>query len=100
MDRLSDLGRRDVINIVDGRRLGYVVDLEVEPSEGYIQAIIVPGRPRLFGLFGRERDLVIPWDCIVKIGEDVVLVELSERGGVGRPRKGRHHGREYGNDFS
>lgn len=80
MDRLSDLGRRDVINVVDGRRLGYVIDLEVDVVKGSIRSIILPGRPRFFGLFGRERDLFIPWRCIVKIGEDVILVELWDSG--------------------
>lgn len=93
MDRLSDLGRRDVINVVDGRRLGYVIDLEVETTKGCIRSIILPGRPRFFGLFGRERDLYIPWKSIVKIGEDVILVELWDTEGPppGRSWRFRRH---------
>lgn len=79
MDKLSDLSRRDVINVVDGRRLGFVEDVGFDPDRGQIKAIIVPGPPRLLGILGRDRDLVIPWERIVKIGEDVILVELGER---------------------
>lgn len=96
MDRLSDLGRRDVINVVDGRRLGYVIDLEVETTKGCIRSIILPGRPRFFGLLGRERDLFIPWKSIVKIGEDVILVELWE--GEGPPTSRPWRFRRYEDD--
>lgn len=86
--RLSDLRLRDVINIVDGRRLGYIEDLEIDDRDGQIVALIVPGPPRLFGLLGRDRDLVVPWDRVLKIGEDVILVELR---GLASWSPGRRH---------
>lgn len=83
--RLSDLRQRDVINVVDGRRLGFIDDVEID-DEGQITALILPGPPRLFGLLGRDRDLVVPWERVLRIGEDVILVEL--RGGLlSRPRR-------------
>lgn len=77
MIRTSDLGMRDVVNVLDGRRLGTVTDVEIDIESGKITAIVVPGAARLLGLLGREDDYVIPWDKIKKIGPDVILVELT-----------------------
>lgn len=76
MVKVSDLRNRDVINIVDGKRLGTICDLDLDLENGRVTAIIVPGASRLFGLFGGGRDYVIPWQSIVRIGVDTILVEL------------------------
>lgn len=78
MVRISDLRSREVIDVIKGRRLGFVEDLQLDLSEGRISALIVPGGPRFFGVFGREQDYVIPWEYVIKVGEDVILVELVE----------------------
>ncbi len=75
--RLCELEDKAVVNMVDGRVLGNVVDLEFHPGCGQIEALIVPGPGRCFGLFGREFELVIPWKCICKIGPDTVLVQID-----------------------
>ena len=77
MLRVSDLRNKDIVNCVDGRRLGYIRDVDMDLNLGIIKAIIVPGEMRLFSLFTRNDDLIIPWDCIKKIGIDVILVELE-----------------------
>ena len=71
----SDLKKRDVINIVDGARLGCVCDLELEVPGGRVLAIIVPGPMRFFGLL-RGDPISIPFSRIKKFGEDVILVEI------------------------
>jgi len=77
--RASDLSLREVINTTDGRRLGNIVDVELDLNTGKVLAIVVPGQARVFGIFGRTDDYIIPWENIKKIGEDVILVELSDR---------------------
>ncbi|MGI6669491.1 MAG: YlmC/YmxH family sporulation protein [Acetivibrionales bacterium] len=79
MNRSSDFRQKEVINIADGKRLGFVSDVEIDLESGKIDAIILPGVGKLFGLLGKESEFVIPWDKIVKIGEDIILVELDER---------------------
>ena len=79
MIRASDLSARDVVNTVDGRRLGNIVDVELDLDTGRIVAVIVPGQAKVMGVFGKSDDYVVPWENIKKIGEDVILVELSER---------------------
>jgi len=74
-NRMSDLRYMEVISVTDGTRFGYVGDLEVELESGQIRALVVPGRPRFFGLFGRGEDRVFSWESVRRFGEDVILVE-------------------------
>ncbi|WP_106768298.1 YlmC/YmxH family sporulation protein [Paenibacillus faecalis] len=76
--KISDFQTKDVINIIDGKRLGQVSDLELDLKHGRIEAIVVPSYGKFMGLFGGGSDLVIPWRNIVKIGSDVVLVKMEE----------------------
>lgn len=74
--KASELQAKDVVNIRDGARLGTVGDLDIDLDQGVVRAIVVPGSARLFGLWRGGQEYVIPWDQIVKIGTDVILVEL------------------------
>jgi YlmC/YmxH family sporulation protein len=76
--KISDFQSKDVINIVDGKKLGQVSDLELDLRQGRIDAIVVPHQGKFFGFFGGGTDIVIPWRNIVKIGLDVVLVKLDD----------------------
>lgn len=76
--KISDFQSKDVINIVDGKKLGQISDLELDLRQGRIESIVVPNTGRLFGFFGGGTDVVIPWRNIVKIGMDVVLVKLDD----------------------
>lgn len=73
--RIGELRYKEVINVEDGSRYGYVGDLEIDLGTGQVRALIVPGRRRLFGLLGREEDKVIPWTSVRRFGEDIILVE-------------------------
>lgn len=84
--RITDLRCKEVINLCDGCRMGYVGDVEVDTLCGRVVALVVPGRCRFFGLFGREEDHVIPWECIDRIGDDIILVR-HDRPAVRRERK-------------
>lgn len=77
MVKTSELRMKDVINVVDGRRLGLIGDLELDLERGCVKSVVVPGASRFLGLFGRDRDTVIDWQQIQKIGLDVILVEVS-----------------------
>lgn len=76
MFKTSDLREKDVINILDGKKLGRVCDLEVDLQNGKVDAIIVPAPFSVGNIFSKDRDYVIPWSKIKKIGEDVILVEI------------------------
>lgn len=75
MLKTSDLKMKEVINIIDGKRLGTITDIEIDIETGRLTAIVVPGIGKFLGIFGRSEDVVIPWEKINKIGTDVILVE-------------------------
>ena len=69
---------KEVINITDGRSLGFVGDIEVNLEEGRIDGIVLPAERGIFGFFGGVNDdIVIRWESIRTIGEDVILVEIA-----------------------
>lgn len=85
MIRVAELQCREVINICNGQRLGFVCDIEFDSVEGHVKSLVVPGPSRFFGLFGREEDYIIAWDCIERFGDDIILINVS--GEVHRGRK-------------
>ena len=76
--RIVELRMKEVINLCDGARLGYIGDVVIDVACGRVCAIVVPGPCLFFGLFGRGEDYVIPWECIDKIGDDIVLVRWDQ----------------------
>ncbi len=74
--RLCELREKEVINICNCECLGFVVDVDIDECTGMVLALIIPGCGKCFGLFGRGSDLVIPWKQVVKIGPDIILVEI------------------------
>jgi YlmC/YmxH family sporulation protein len=79
VNRTADLRQKEVINISDGRRLGFVSDVEIDLENGKIDAIVLPGGGRFFGFIGKDNEFIIPWERIKKIGEDIILVDMDER---------------------
>ena len=71
-----DFKHKEVINISDGKRLGFVQDVTADLESGLITSIIVPGNTKLFNMFSGGNDIVIPWQNIRCIGDDVILVEI------------------------
>lgn len=71
-----ELRRREVINGSDGRRLGHIIDIVFSSESGKIRGLILPYGRR--GIFGKSQDLFVPWKCVQKIGEDVILVEIMD----------------------
>jgi len=82
---LADLRYKEVIDIADGSRYGFVGDVELDVDTGLVKAIIIPGRLRFLGLLGRGEDLVFPWASVKRFGEDIILVDA---GGARRERGG------------
>jgi len=78
MAKTSELRAREIVNILDGKKLGRPTDLEINPQTGKITALVVPGIGKLLWLLGKNEEIVIPWEKIIRIGQDVILVELPE----------------------
>lgn len=75
MIKISDLRARDVINILDGKKLGNIIDIDLDLDNGRVLGLVLPGRSK--GLFFTKREeMTVPWNKIIRIGRDVILVEV------------------------
>ena len=77
MVRACDLKQREVINIVNAERLGYVYDVDIDFETGKIRSLIIPQNRSLFNIFAKRNDYIIPWEKIVSVGRDIVLVKME-----------------------
>lgn len=84
--RVVDLRCKEVINICDGKRLGFPFDVEIDAITGHLVAIIVKGPPKYWGIFGKCKEFVVPWCDIRRIGEDLIIVEHEH----GDHKHGKH----------
>jgi len=82
MHKSSDFRQKEVINIRDGKKLGAIIDMEFDLQAGKITAIVVPGPNKWMGILKGDRDIVIPWEKIKKVGDDVILVDIPPITGI------------------
>ncbi len=75
-ESLTELTEKQVINMCDGRILGYIVDFKIDVCDGRLTAIILPGEGGFFG-FKKCTDIIIPWEKICKIGKDTIIVDIG-----------------------
>ena len=71
----SELRCKEVVNASDGRRLGKITDIIFSGETGRIKGIVTPYVKR--GVFGKGQEVFIPWRCVKKLGEDVIIVEIG-----------------------
>ena len=76
---IRELCEKEVVQLEQGVCLGRADDLTFDPATARLQSLILLGRPRLFGLLGRDDSLTIPWQEIETIGTDAVLVHTALR---------------------
>ena len=71
-----ELRCKEVVNVIDGKRLGHIVDIVFSLSNGCVLGIVVPGDKSFWNVFKGDNELFIPLKQIIKIGEDTILVEV------------------------
>ena len=77
---LSDIEEKDVINVVTGERIGFVSSLRIDTNSGQIIAITVQPSMKFVSFFSKdEASVVVPWNQILKIGEDVIIVNVAQQ---------------------
>lgn len=77
MVKLSELQLKEVIIIENGKRLGHIYDLVIDPVRGRITAIVIIERDQKNAFFGKADEIIIDWRQITTIGQDVILVRES-----------------------
>ena len=73
--RLSELQNKDVVNIKDGSKIGNIIDVEIN-TEGKMSNLIVEKSKFFLSRFTNKGEILIKWNQIEKIGEDVILVSI------------------------
>ena len=79
MSRLSSLNKKEVVNLPDGRSLGFVYDAEVDLITGKIESIVISVPAKILTAGTKGTELVIPFNKIKKVGDDIILVSVEER---------------------
>lgn len=86
--RIADLRNKQVVCVKNGCVLGYISDIEIDTSTGRLESIIIFGRMRFLGLFGRDEDIIIPWSEISVIGRETLLVTTDPTPYTARLKRG------------
>lgn len=74
--RLSELQDKDVVNVVDGKKIGNIIDIIIS-SDGTMKGLVIEKSKFLVSMFTARDELEIKWNQIEKIGEDVILVKVA-----------------------
>ena len=77
--KLSELSTKDIINEEDGSKLGKIADIEIDVASGKVQNVSVYRSYKFLNLFSNKDVITIPWNRVVKIGNDVIIVENKEK---------------------
>lgn len=72
--RLSDLQDKDIVSISDGKKIGSIIDVNID-EKGIMKSLVV--EENKFLLFNNKNETEISWKQIEKIGEDVILVKID-----------------------
>lgn len=75
--KLSELSKKDIINIKDGKRIGKIVDVEFDINNGYMIRFIIESSNIIKSIFSNSEELTIKFSQIKKLGEDVILIDIS-----------------------
>lgn len=75
--KLSDLQNKYIVNILDGKNIGNIIDVNIEAGTGKIISLIIEPDKNFFTFSKKKIDTEICWESITKIGEDVILVKLN-----------------------
>ena len=73
--RLSDLQHKEIVNIVDGKRVGIIIDVIVNEKGNITSLVLEDRRGRKFS----REEYNIMWSQIVKIGDDIILIDTRNK---------------------
>ena len=74
--RLSDLQSKVIVNINNGKKIGNIIDIDIN-KDGLSSGIIVEKSKFIISRFSSSGEVVVKWDQIERIGEDVILVNIK-----------------------
>ena len=75
--RLSDLQNKYIVNINDGRNIGNIIDVKIDENSGAIISLVIEPNKSFFSFARGKVDTEIGWNTIERIGEYVILVNIT-----------------------
>lgn len=81
MTNYWDLVEKDVVNIKSGEVIGRFGDMEIDTKVGKISAFYIEEAGKFMGMLGKSKQRRIKWDEILKIGMDVIIVNVDDEAG-------------------
>ena len=75
--RIDELKNKQVVSVKNGAVLGRIDDVEINTDTGTINSVVIFGKNHILWIFGRENDIIIPWNDIEIIGSETVLVKTE-----------------------
>ncbi|HNZ83109.1 MAG TPA: YlmC/YmxH family sporulation protein [Sedimentibacter sp.] len=78
MTNYWDLAEKDVINIKNGEVMGRFDDVEIDTRKGRITAFYIEEASKFIGMLGKTKPKRIRWEEILKIGMDVIIVNVDD----------------------
>lgn len=73
--RLSELQQKEIVNVVNGKRIGMIIDVMVDDTGKISNLVLEERRGRKFS----REEYNISWQQIVKIGDDIILVDTRNK---------------------
>jgi len=74
--KLSELQKKDIVSIKDGKKIGKIVDVEFDVKSGYMIHFVIEKAHYFKSLFSTTEELTIKFTQIKKMGEDVILIDI------------------------
>lgn len=75
--KLSELQKKDIVNIKDGKKIGKIIDVYFDESSGYMIKFVIEKTHFVRNIFSSTDEIVIKFSQIKKMGEDVILIDIS-----------------------
>lgn len=73
--RLSDLQDKDIINLIDGRKIGKIIDAVIDDNGNILTFVIQ--KTKLFNIIPGSSEIEVKWEQIKTIGSDVILIDIK-----------------------
>ncbi|WP_232824020.1 MULTISPECIES: YlmC/YmxH family sporulation protein [Paraliobacillus] len=78
MVTLTNMQVKEIIFVETGEKIGNIIDLEIDVDKGIITHVVIAMKNKMMGLFGKQEEVIIPWDHIVTVGSDVILIKETD----------------------
>lgn len=74
---LKELRSLEVIDINEGRKLGFIIDVKIDCDDYKILSLVMPMEKNSW--FAKQEVIEIDWEYVVKVGADCILVNAPEK---------------------